>query len=117
MGSNEISTNPFEGEEEVDMKHEKSPSDSREISYHDIATKLLNDNLLLTALELHAELVEAGKEIPKLRVFFSNPGNFEQHTVAKPELFSPTIREFPNIALFILLLISIERILNVVIYF
>ena len=95
MGSNEASTNPFEGEGEVDVKFDKSPNESREMNYHDIATKLLNDNLLLTALELHAELVEAGKEIPKLRVFFSNPGNFEQHTVAKPELFSCTIRKFP----------------------
>jgi len=46
-------------------------------SYGDIAKKLLNDRLLLTALELHYELVEAGKELPGLREFFSNPSNFE----------------------------------------
>lgn len=50
------------------------------ISYSDIATKLLTDRLLLTALELHCELTEAGKEIPKLKEFFSNPGNFEQNS-------------------------------------
>lgn len=60
-----------------------------DINYLDIASKLLNDRLLLTALELHCELSEAGKEIPKLKEFFSNPGNFEQQS-ARPEL-SPTI--------------------------
>lgn len=92
MDSCETPTNPYEVEEDSDVKIEKL-CDTRDLSYHDIATKLLNDNLLLTALELHAELVEAGKELPKLRVFFSNPGNFEQHTVAKPDICSPSIRE------------------------
>lgn len=45
------------------------------------AEKLLKHNLLLTALELHAELVEAGLEISRLRDFFSNPGNFERQYV------------------------------------
>ncbi|KRT78713.1 hypothetical protein AMK59_8771, partial [Oryctes borbonicus] len=49
-------------------------------SYQDIATKLLSDRLLLTALELHTELVESGKELRILKDFFSNPGNFELHT-------------------------------------
>lgn len=49
------------------------------MTYEDIATKLLKDNFFLTALELHTELVESGKELPQLREFFSNPGNFEQH--------------------------------------
>ncbi|XP_034249824.1 RAB11-binding protein RELCH homolog [Thrips palmi] len=91
MDSNQTSLNPYEAEEECDVKYEQSSCDTRDLSYHDIATKLLNDNLLLTALELHAELVEAGKELPKLRVFFSNPGNFEQHTIAKPDICSPSI--------------------------
>ncbi|XP_054287320.1 RAB11-binding protein RELCH homolog [Macrosteles quadrilineatus] len=47
------------------------------ITYCDVANKLLKDRFLLTALELHSELVECGKEIPKLKEFFSNPGNFE----------------------------------------
>lgn len=50
------------------------------ISYSDIAAKLLDDRLFLTALELHCELTEAGKELPKLKEFFSNPGNFEQNS-------------------------------------
>ncbi|XP_034934271.1 RAB11-binding protein RELCH homolog [Chelonus insularis] len=46
-------------------------------SYNQIATKLLSEKLLLTALELHAELCEAGKELPILRDFFFNTNNFE----------------------------------------
>ncbi|XP_053606594.1 RAB11-binding protein RELCH-like isoform X2 [Plodia interpunctella] len=49
------------------------------LNYEDIATKLLKDHYFLTALELHTELVESGRELPQLREFFSNPGNFEQH--------------------------------------
>lgn len=69
------------------LSHE--PKEEVDVSYVDIASKLLNDRLLLTALELHCELTEVGKEIPKLKEFFSNPGNFEQQS-ARPEL-SPTV--------------------------
>lgn len=58
----------------VDDKRKVS---DRSISYNDIASKLINDRLLLTALELHTELIEAGKELRILRDFFSNPANFE----------------------------------------
>lgn len=51
---------------------------SEEISFDEVATKLLNSNMLLTALELHFELSESGREIPRLRQFFSNPTNFEK---------------------------------------
>ncbi|KAL6258754.1 hypothetical protein P5V15_010703 [Pogonomyrmex californicus] len=61
------------------------------ISYEEIATKLLNEKLLLTALELHAELCEAGKELPILRDFFSNPNNFESSNI-KPEPYTPMPR-------------------------
>ncbi|XP_069701255.1 RAB11-binding protein RELCH homolog [Periplaneta americana] len=57
-----------------------------DISYSDIAAKLLNENLLLTALELHTELVEAGREVPRLKEFFSNPGNFEHQAASRPEI-------------------------------
>lgn len=60
------------------------------ITYSDIAAKLLADKLLLTALELHCELTEVGKEIPKLKGFFSNPGNFEQNYL-KTELPSAAL--------------------------
>lgn len=55
----------------------KCVSSDRSISYSDIASKLINDRLLLTALELHTELIEAGRELRVLRDFFSNPANFE----------------------------------------
>jgi hypothetical protein len=43
-----------------------------------MATKLISERLYLTALELHIELLESGREIVKLRDFFSNPANFER---------------------------------------
>jgi len=58
------------------------------ISYEEMAAKLLNEKLFLTALELHAELCEAGNELPILREFFSNPNNFENSNV-KPEPYTP----------------------------
>ena len=65
---------------------------SHNLSYGEIAGKLLRDRLYLTALELHAELVEAGKELPRLREFFSNPANFENQS--RPDI-SPSIRKTP----------------------
>ncbi|CAG0880481.1 unnamed protein product [Darwinula stevensoni] len=54
-----------------------------ELSFDQIAEKLLEENLLLTALELHTEVVESGREIGRLRDYFSNPGNFERPTASK----------------------------------
>lgn len=51
-----------------------------ELTWDDVANKLLQEKLLLTALELHTELVEAGCELSRLRDYFSNPANFEQYT-------------------------------------
>jgi hypothetical protein len=48
-----------------------------------IASKLLQENLVLTALELHCELTENGRELTLLRDYFSNPVNFE-HLLIKP---------------------------------
>lgn len=42
-----------------------------------VANRLLEEGLILTALELHTELLEGKKELPLLRDYFSNPGNFE----------------------------------------
>lgn len=59
------------------------------------AEKLLKHHLLLTALELHTELVEVGLEIPRLRDFFSNPGNFERQFLSSSrDALSPVIREY-----------------------
>ena len=77
--------NPFEDGNKENYYNSKIAMSS-EISYADIATKLLNENLLLTALELHTELVEAGREVPKLKEFFSNPGNFEHQAALRPDI-------------------------------
>lgn len=45
--------------------------------WEEVASALLEDGFFLTALELHAELLESGKELSSLRDYFSNPGNFE----------------------------------------
>lgn len=94
--------NPFEGEEPADwledeIKTSQSPSvespvlpEVAEISWDGIASKLLKDNFILTALELHTELVESGRELPRLRDYFSNPGNFER---TKEDTPSPTLRK------------------------
>ncbi|XP_063983831.1 RAB11-binding protein RELCH homolog [Diachasmimorpha longicaudata] len=74
------------------------PSIIEKLSYNDIATKLLNEKLLLTALELHAELCEAGREIPVLRDFFANPNNFECQSM-KPEPFLPMHRSSSQVTL------------------
>ncbi|KAK7881308.1 hypothetical protein WMY93_029717 [Mugilogobius chulae] len=50
------------------------------ISVDVIAAQLLRDQYILTALELHTELLEAGRELPRLRDYFSNPGNFERQS-------------------------------------
>jgi hypothetical protein len=51
-----------------------------QISLDTIAVNLLKHNFILTALELHTELSECGRELPRLRDFFSNPANFEQYS-------------------------------------
>ena len=59
------------------------------------AEKLLKNQLLLTALELHTELVEVGLEIPRLRDFFSNPGNFERQFLSSSrDALFPGLREY-----------------------
>ncbi|XP_067857962.1 RAB11-binding protein RELCH homolog isoform X4 [Heptranchias perlo] len=54
-----------------------------------IAAQLLRDQYILTALEFHTELQEAGRELPRLRDYFSNPGNFERHTSTPPKDLAP----------------------------
>ena len=57
-------------------------------SYEELGAKLIEDRLLLSALELYAELGEAGHEINCLKQFFSNPGNFEKSAKAEASKFS-----------------------------
>ncbi|KAM9307861.1 RAB11-binding protein RELCH [Gastrophryne carolinensis] len=56
--------------------------DSGRVALDAVAAQLLRDQLLLTALELYTELLESGRELPRLRDYFSNPGNFERATAA-----------------------------------
>lgn len=97
------SFNPFLQEENGDLvenevednSSEKSPgSEHVDISWDTIAVKLLRDNFVLTALELHTELVESGRELPRLRDYFSNPGNFER---TKVETSSPTLQRTSSV--------------------
>ena len=54
-------------------------NNSTKITLDQIAYYLLKQNFILTALELHTELAETGREqLPRLRDYFSNPANFEQ---------------------------------------
>lgn len=96
----EHSTNPFA----LDMVTESSsatvqaPSQSEipsnppnappKLSLDAIARKLLEENFVLTALEFHTELVEARKELPRLRDYFSNPANFELVTPTRPDVLT-----------------------------
>ena len=50
------------------------------IDWDEIADVLLEKRFYLTALELHTELLEGGRENRRLGDFFSNPGNFESAT-------------------------------------
>ena len=76
--SNDLSSHQF-------TKDLKTKIDASKIQcYEELGAKLIEDRLLLTALELYAELSEAGHEILCLKQFFSNPGNFEKS--AKTEI-------------------------------
>uniref|UniRef100_A0A8C5SVJ1 RAB11 binding and LisH domain, coiled-coil and HEAT repeat containing n=1 Tax=Laticauda laticaudata TaxID=8630 RepID=A0A8C5SVJ1_LATLA len=55
-----------------------------------LAAQLLRDQFVLTALELHAELLESGRELPRLRDYFSNPGNFERQSAGGAGALAPT---------------------------
>lgn len=68
-------------EGKLNCDEQKSPIEYKNITYNDIAAKLIRDKFLLTALELHTELFESGKELRQLKDFFSNPGNFEVQTL------------------------------------
>ncbi|XP_019110471.1 RAB11-binding protein RELCH homolog isoform X8 [Larimichthys crocea] len=62
------------------------------VSVDVIAAQLLRDQYILTALEFYTELLEAGRELPRLRDYFSNPGNFERQSgtpPAKDQVFGP----------------------------
>ena len=55
-----------------------SQQQSHKVTLDQIASILLKQNFILTALEFHTELAETGRELPRLKDYFSNPANFEQ---------------------------------------
>ena len=60
-------------------------------SFQPFADLLIKEGMLLTALELHAELSEKGKPLRTLREFFENAANFEKFTRTKlPEAVPPS---------------------------
>uniref|UniRef100_A0A3Q3WBG1 LisH domain and HEAT repeat-containing protein KIAA1468 n=1 Tax=Mola mola TaxID=94237 RepID=A0A3Q3WBG1_MOLML len=61
------------------------------VSVDVIAAQLLRDQYILTALEFHTELLEAGRELPRLRDYFSNPGNFERQSGTPPVNLTITV--------------------------
>ena len=70
-----------------------------------VANRLLDDHLFLTALELHMELLESGRELGRLRDFFSNPANFERTSVVRsPATFGegspPRLARAPSVQTF-----------------
>ena len=65
------------GELDSELPRSASATTPRSKDWENVASALLEEGFVLTALELHAELLEAGKEVANLRDYFSNPGNFE----------------------------------------
>ncbi|XP_071176146.1 RAB11-binding protein RELCH homolog [Mytilus edulis] len=94
-------TNPFLDDdsilEENTIAQSPKSDESTEMTLDSLAARLLKENLLLTALELHTELTELGREVPRLRDYFSNPGNFER---TKEDLTSPTLQRASSIQTF-----------------
>jgi hypothetical protein len=71
-----------------------------DISIDHLAACLLKNNFYLTALELHTELSESGRELQRLRDFFSNPSNFEQiQSNIHPLHKTPSIQTFDSLDL------------------
>ncbi|OTF76235.1 lisH domain and HEAT repeat-containing protein KIAA1468-like, partial [Euroglyphus maynei] len=79
---------------------ELSNIDSETEIFDRIASKLLRSGFLLTALELHAELVERGKESSRLRDYFDNPHNFEKHFDISPTNRPSTSNEMMTTTMF-----------------
>lgn len=99
-----VESDLIENEIETDNKQperEQTPenvSDIKVFTLDSIAAKLIKDNFVLTALELHTELLESGRELPRLRDYFSNPANFER-TKLPGDLTSPNLRMYAHLNL------------------
>ncbi|XP_065064241.1 RAB11-binding protein RELCH homolog [Rhopilema esculentum] len=60
--------------------HAEMADQPSDVEINEVARRLLRWKFLLSALEVHCELCERGRELPLLRDFFSNPGNFETNS-------------------------------------
>lgn len=83
----------YENDEKLCETKGEKPMDCSEINADAVAAKLLKDNFVLTALEFHTELLEAGRELPRLRNYFSNPLNFEKSRLTA-ELSATNLRTY-----------------------
>ena len=52
-------------------------SNNNGILLDDIAEELIKNKFVLTALELYTEIQERGKDLQRLKNYFSNPSNFD----------------------------------------
>jgi hypothetical protein len=77
----------------VEQPEDVSPTFVGGVSLDTVAAKLLKDHYVLAALELHTELVESGRELPRLRDYFSNPANFERTKQNEASSPGPYLRE------------------------
>uniref|UniRef100_A0A8C2ZWK1 RAB11 binding and LisH domain, coiled-coil and HEAT repeat containing n=1 Tax=Cyclopterus lumpus TaxID=8103 RepID=A0A8C2ZWK1_CYCLU len=84
LSSNRTSPSGGEGSVSIAAISAMAGATETRISVDGIAAQLLRDQYLLTALEFHTELLEAGRELPRLRDYFSNPGNFERQSGTPP---------------------------------
>uniref|UniRef100_A0A674AZT2 RAB11 binding and LisH domain, coiled-coil and HEAT repeat containing n=1 Tax=Salmo trutta TaxID=8032 RepID=A0A674AZT2_SALTR len=77
------SNNPFSPQADAEPPVLLGLAETR-VSVDVIAAQLIRDQYILTALEFHTELLESGRELPRLRDYFSNPGNFERQSGTPP---------------------------------
>ncbi|CAL1295701.1 unnamed protein product [Larinioides sclopetarius] len=75
----ENASKSFSKESDCEIDFKEETEEIKDSTLEKLANRLLKHNFILTALEFHTELVESGRELPKLRDYFSNPGNFEKH--------------------------------------
>ncbi|XP_033099083.1 RAB11-binding protein RELCH-like [Anneissia japonica] len=87
-------------QEDLPTRKETLTPQPNELNWDSVAAKLIKDNLVLTALELHTELVESGRELPRLRDYFSNPGNFERQDNTYKELQTLPLQRTSSVATF-----------------
>jgi hypothetical protein len=69
--SNNNSSASLLNQQQVSTSGSQQVNQNIKLNLDQIASSLLKQNFILTALELHTELAESGRELPRLRDFFS----------------------------------------------